>query len=141
MVFLTQDDFKLKLSTDILNQIIQLNNSILDDGELQAIAMVEDDLSPNFDTEIELAKTGDDRHKNLIRWILNLTLYFVYERIPDDQVPERVVKNYDDTVKELEMIARGKKNTTLERVTDSETNETHTTFRAGSNPMRGHEPY
>lgn len=141
MVFLTTDDFKLKLSVDILNQILQLDNSILDDAEQQAIAIIEDNLSPNFDIETELAKTATDRHKNLIRWMLNLTLYFVYERVPDDQVPERVVKNYDDTIAEIELIARGKKNTTLERVVDEETDEIHTTFRYGSNPPRGHNLY
>lgn len=141
MVFLTTEDFNVKLSSDILNQITQTDTTVLDDSEKQAIGIIEDNFTPNFDIESELSKTGTDRHDNLIRWMLNLTLYFVYERVPDDQVPERVVKNYDDTQKELDLIARGKKNTTLARRVDEETNETSTTFRYGGNTKKDHNPF
>lgn len=141
MVFLTATDFNMKVSSDILNQITQTDNTILDDAEKQAIGIINDNLSSNFDIDTEIAKTDNERHDNLLRWMLNLTLYFIYERVPDDQVPERVVKNFDDTITEIEMIARGKKNTTLARVIDEETSEIRTTFRYGSNAKRDHNPY
>ena len=71
---------------------------------------------------------------------MNLAVYFFYERIPDEQVPARIVKNYDDTRSDLEKIARGKMHTTLESMlNDDETKKT--IFSWSSNPPREHNPF
>jgi phage gp36-like protein len=138
MIFLTQTDFNAKISPDILNQITDLDNAVLNDAEASAIALITDAFADKYDLTVEFAKTADNRHKNLIRWLLNLTLYFIYERIPDSQVPERVVKNYDDTIKEIEMIERGKRATTLQVIVNPDTQRPHTVFRWGSQPPRSY---
>jgi hypothetical protein len=138
MIFLTINDFKLKLSTDILAQITGNDASINDDAENHAIGLINDAFSAKFDIATELAKTGSDRHANLLRWLLNLTVYFIYERIPDKQVPERVVKNYNDTIDEIVLIERGKRSTTLTPVVNETTGLKKTVFRWGSTEKRSH---
>jgi hypothetical protein len=140
MVFLTIDDFKSKLDADIRDQITGSDDTLLDDSELQAMAIIQDAFSATYDLDAEFAKTAKDRHMNLIRWMLNLTVYFIYERVPDNQVPERVVKNYDDTIAEIKAIEAGKRNTTLAKIADIETGKTKTVFRWGSNTKRSHNP-
>lgn len=140
MVFLTKDDFKTKLSADIIAQITDSDDTVLDDAELQAMAIIQEALSATYDLDAEFAKTAGERHKNLMRWMLNLLVYFIYELVPDTQVPERVVKNYDDTIAKIERLEAGKGNTTLPKIVDAETGETNTVFRWGSNKKRSHTP-
>ncbi|MCF6185810.1 MAG: hypothetical protein L3J56_14525, partial [Bacteroidales bacterium] len=93
------------------------------------------------DLDAEFAKTGDDRHRNLLRWMLNLTVYFMYERIPDEQVPERIVKNNDDTINEIKLIEQGKRNTSLTKLIREDNQRKETNFRWGSNEKRTNNPY
>jgi hypothetical protein len=140
MNFLTPEDFNLKLSTDILDQITESDETILDDAELHATAIIEDAFSATYDLDAEFAKTTTDRHKNLLKWMLNLTIYFIYERVPSQQVPDRVVKNYDDTILEIKGIESGKRNTTLALKVDETTGKANTVFRWGSNTKKSHNP-
>jgi hypothetical protein len=64
-------------------------------------------LDNRYDMNVELAKAGADRHKVLLRWAKVLVIYYIYERVPDDMVPERVIKNYDEVVKALEKVEDG----------------------------------
>jgi hypothetical protein len=94
-------------------------------------------LSGNYNIGLELSKTGSSRHQALLGWMLYLSVYFLYERIPDSELPDRVVKNYDDTMEMLRQIARGKTPTTLTPVTVD--GKAKRTFRMGSNTPRSHE--
>ncbi len=139
MIFLTETDFNSRLDSNIRNQITEGNQEVLDGAEQSAMAVIQDALSANYDLDYEFAKTGTDRHKNLIKWMLNLCIYFIYEKVPDTQVPERVVKNYNDTTKELQQLEAGKKNTTLQKLVN-EDGSNPTVFRWGSNKARTHLP-
>jgi hypothetical protein len=136
MTFLTLNDFESKLDPEIRNQITGQDDTLFDDAEAQAIGLIKDALADRYDIDSELAKIGTDRHVNMMRWLMNLSLYFIYERIPAQQVPERIVKNYDDTVHEIELIERGKRATQLTKVVDIVTNQPKRIFRWGSSPKR-----
>lgn len=139
--FLSIEDFELKLSEDIRNQITDSDDTVLEDAEMHATAVIQDAFYNKYDLDAEFAATGEDRHKNLLRWMLNLTIYFIYERIPDEQVPDRIVKNYDDTIKEIKDIEQGKRNTSLTKLIREDNERKETNFRWGSNPKRTHDPY
>jgi hypothetical protein len=88
---------------------------------------------------LEFAKTGANRNQALLRWVKCLVLYYLYERIPDALVPERVIKNYDDTMEMLNKISDGKMNCTLAQLQESDTDgnaEPLTKTRWGSQPVR-----
>jgi len=137
MIFLTKPDFDSKLSGNILAQITESDDTLLDKAEKTATGIITDLLSGMYDLDVELAKEGEDRHNNLLNWMLNLSTYLLYDRIPDDEVPERVVKDYDDTMESLHLIARGKLPTTLAPVEISE-GVAKRAFRMGSNDKRNH---
>ena len=141
MNFLTVADFVLKVPEYIRNQITDTNDAILDDAELHATAIIQDAFFDKYDLNAEFMLTEEDRHKNLLRWMLNLSLYFIYERIPDNQVPERVVKNYDDTMQEIKLIEQGKRNTSLTKLINEDTLRPETNFRWGSQEKRNNNPY
>ena len=141
MVFITVEDFKLKLPEYIRNQITDTDDTILDDAEIHATAIIQDAFFDKYDLDAEFAFMAEDRHKNLLRWMLNLMLYLIYERIPTDAVPERVVKNYDDTMQEIKLIEQGKRNTSLTKLIREDTLRPETNFRWGSKEKRNNNPY
>jgi hypothetical protein len=57
--------------------------------------------------DIELAKSGAARHQVLLRFAQVLVIYYIYERVPDEMVPGRVVKNYDEVMTMLGKIEDG----------------------------------
>ncbi len=138
MIFLTKNDFYIKLNPDILNNLTGGDDTILDKIENQAIAYVKDILGDKFLIDDELGKTDTQRNTSLIRWLLNLCLYYLYERTADLQIPDTIFKNYQDTINELERIVQGKLRTTLTPKILEDGNH-KTFFRWGSNPKRGHD--
>lgn len=109
--FISKDDYKYQIRTARLDQILESvdedEDVMLDSAETEAVGMLRKHLDNRYNMPVELAKAGADRHKVLLRWAKVLVIYYIYERIPDDMVPERVVKNYDDVMKALEKIEDG----------------------------------
>jgi len=86
------------------------------------------------------AQTGDDRDRQVVRWVLTLSLYYIYDRLPDRIIPERVKENYQDTINILTQIEDGKKSVELTLLTDADSEEL-TKFRWGSRKARTHDPF
>ena len=125
----------------ILDLLLGEGNDILNDAIVDALAIVTDRLGSKYDLDTELAKTGTERNRSLLRWITTLALYIFYARIPDEEVPERVIKDYDDTNKLLERIQDGKLGCALERLTSETTGKIVPRLRIGGNEARTHNPY
>jgi len=138
MIFLTKTDIEQRLTDNILSQITGNDDSLLDNAEATAIGTVTDMLNGLYDIQTELCKSGADRHINLKTWLVSLSVYHLYSHIPDNEVPERVLKDYDDTLNILSKLAQGKLPTTLKpQFNDDET--TKRVVRYGFNEKRNHE--
>jgi len=109
--FISKEDYKYQIRTTRLDQILEAADEdedlILNSAETEAVGMIEKHLATRYDMGIELGKTGNARNKVLLRWAKVLVIYYIYERIPDEFVPERVVKNYDEVMSQLEKIEDG----------------------------------
>lgn len=136
--WITINDYKHKIRDEQLNQIIDEDESVLDGAEKKAIAAVFDAIHEYYDVDTIEATSGTDRPDSVIGWCQDLVMYYLYERVPDDYVPERVVKNYDDTIAILDDIASGKRSVRLTRKTEEDGTKS-SKFRWGSNqPARTH---
>ncbi|MEA2041144.1 MAG: phage protein Gp36 family protein [Bacteroidota bacterium] len=138
MIFLTQTDIHKRIPSGILTQITNNNPEFLDDAENNAIGLVIDQLSGMYDIAGELDKTGYDRHAALTLWLLSLACYYIYSAVPDNEVPERIIKDYNDARHDLQQVAAGRVPTTL----SPELNEDETTKRVtryGFGKKRSHE--
>lgn len=133
MIFITNADLDVHIPQRRLNQIIANNATILDTAESTAIRNVKDALYSKYD--VDAIFSGTDKPAQVVRWVCVLVLYYIHERIPDAQVPERVVRNYDDVLATLEKIADGKWSIDLPSKAD-EDNKPKTKFRWGSKPRR-----
>jgi hypothetical protein len=112
--FVTKDDYKDQMRTYRLDQILEAAEEdeevILDTAENEAISLVKDTLATRYDVSSIFGAVGNARHLTVLRWVKVLVIYIIYERIPDEQVPARVVKNYDDVLKWMEAVESGEKN-------------------------------
>jgi len=138
--FINYDDYRTRLTDRIIGLLTDDSDYLLDNAEAEAIGIIKDRLSDKYAITAEFAKTGSERNKSLMRWTIAIVIYTLYSRIPDDEVPERVIKDYDDAIRELELIQQGRLSCTLTLNTDSE-GETVSRIRMGSNDPRTHDPY
>ncbi len=137
MLFLTQNDLKNSLTSEILNQIIDGNENLVDNAEKTAIGIVYDMLSDRYNIDEEMTKTENDRHPVLKMWLTAITVYFMYAHIHDNEIPERVEKDYDDSIKMLKEIAKGKIPTNLTPLQNKDGNAKRY-VRYGFNKKRNH---
>jgi len=138
MIYLTETDFQNHLGVNILSQIKGTSTTLLPNAEIQAIGIVKDMLSGMYDLDAELLLTGADRHAPLVLWLLTLASYQLYRQIPDDEVPPRIIKDYDDTMETLRQIGKGKHPTSITPIETTD-GTSKRVFRMKSNTPRTHD--
>ena len=133
------EDYKVFVQEKRMQLILEEQVAILEEAELIARATIRDYLYPYYDCNRIFHHVDQHaKHRSVKRWIMVITLYYIYERIPDGLVPARVVKNYDDVIRILTNISDGKGVVDLPRLTtDKEGQEMpNTQFRWGSEQKR-----
>ncbi len=136
-LFIEKNDYQLAIRTERLDQLIDLDDTVLEFAESTAVSEVKDALSATYDIAAIFAKSGDTRDKQVVHWCINMSLYYLYRRTPDDMVPESVERDYEMTVQILDDIAKGKRQVDLPKLVD-ENNEKLSRRRWGSVPARSH---
>lgn len=137
--FLETEDYLVFLSATAFAKLTR-DGSKLDECERNAYGYINEKLCSRFRIAEEMAKRGGSRNASLVRWMSVLSVYYLYQSAPDDEIPERIVKNYDDVLKEIGRVASGIDNTTLAPVT-SDDGKPKTAFKWSSRPKRTHNPF
>lgn len=110
-MYLSKDDIQSALRDETLAQLLDNSDDNSEDvfpkAVKEACALVMDH-TIKYEIEAELQKQGDERHGSIIFHAKNIVIYILYQRVPDDQVPERVVKDYNDTMAALIAISKNK---------------------------------
>jgi hypothetical protein len=57
---------------------------------------------------------SDPRSRQIVKCVVDITLYYIHDRIAPRNIPDLRIKNYDDSIKKLKMFAEG--NTTNVRM-------------------------
>lgn len=140
MAYIDKAEYEVRVATDILDQITGGDDTILDDAESDTMQLITDRLSSKFKITEEFALTGADRNRTVVRWIIVISLYYVYGRVADEDIPARVVKDYDDALRDLDKVASGKMGLSIARQTD-ETGATKGSFYISSETPRDHDMF
>jgi hypothetical protein len=125
--YISKPDYKYQIRTERLDQILEATDEdedlLLDSAEGEALAILRDHLGKRYNMDVEFSKAGDNRNKVVLRWAKVLVLYFIYERIPDEMVPERIVSNYENVLAMLVKVEDGKKDVIgLTPITETDSN-------------------
>ena len=140
--YLEACDFHLFITDTALRKLTGSNPCKMQDCQNIAAGFILEKLSKRYKIEEELAKSGMDRNQGMVRWMAILSIYYLYQSVPDDDIPERVRINYEDVIAELQRVSAGKDGTTLEEQTDPDGQPVPGgMFRFTSNPRRSHNPY
>lgn len=137
MQFLKEDDFNGILGKSIMATLRGYLGDNLDTAENLAISEL-DPLRTNYDIDAELAKTDTDRNTLMIRLLVHITAYYLYNTVVDDEIPERIYDNYKSSVADIQKISTGKLSCTLEAVLD-ETNQPKSNYRFGGDKPRDND--
>ena len=137
--FLTEADFKGILGASVLAGLKGVDLVNLIESELRSISEL-DPLRAKYAVDIMLSKVGAERHPVMIRMLVHITAYYLYNTVPDDEIPQRIVDNWKKELLFIKELASGKASSTLDALID-EDGEKVTTFRWGSNKKRSHDLY
>ena len=138
MAYLTRDDLTVSIRATKLAQITEGDESdtLIDLAAGAAVALVRDALVARFDLDASFERAGTDRHPQVVRWCTTLALYFLWERIPDRTIPDRVKDAYDVTLAALAEISDGKSSVELPLRVDPDSGVPITKFRWGGDTPR-----
>ena len=139
MQFLTQSDFTSYMNEGLLNKVIMGNTARLSEAERMARGFIESNLGALYNLVAEFGRAGESRNLTLVRWMLCLSTYHVYNLVPDQEIPERVDKNYNDARDEIMRIAAGKGASDLTPLVVN--GQRKTIFRWNASPRRSHNPF
>jgi len=123
-MYLEKQDYQIRVRLDLLD--VLLENITLQAGGQQAspadILTAADKIASDtirskvgvlYNVTDELQKTGSDRNGYLIALGISIGLYEIYQRSDDEEIPAKVIKNYNDALNALDAIAKGKEAITL----------------------------
>lgn len=129
--FITKADYITNKRVDEINQIIDDDDSVLDEAEEEAISEVRDYLFQRYDVDTIFSQVEAARSKSVVRWVKHLVMRNIYSLTSEDNVPDDVIVNAERTIEILEQIAGGERTAELPRLQD-ENAEPKTIFRWGS---------
>lgn len=134
MVFLTDNDFKGIIDASQLADLRGVNDADLNTAESLAISEL-DPLRSNFNISGELSKAGANRNDMLVRVLIHITTYYLFNTVQDIDIPERVETNYANQLKVIEKVATGKLASTIDPVFD-EQSKPKSNYRFGGDAPR-----
>jgi len=161
-MYVTKTDYKGRITIDLLNLLLAEDEaSILADASKTAEDTIASQVNTIYSVNAELQKSGAARNFFILNMAVSIALYYIYQRADDNDVPEKVIKNYDDVMDALAAISKGKQTLDLPARSDTDTNTTSSNAtgdiyngnpvetvtisgkglrRWGSNPKRSHMP-
>jgi len=105
--FITQDDYKVQITTFNLEDMIENDSTILESAEIDAIAEVKTALFQKYDTESIFDKEGDNRDMFVVKLCKYLVIFELHKRLLMD-IPDIVQNEADFARDQLYKIASGK---------------------------------
>lgn len=148
-MYVNKADYKGKITLSLLDllliedeeAILQMSSKIAEDTIATTAGVL-------YNVVDELVKTGAARNYYLLNLAIDIALYNIYQRSDDEQIPEKIIKNRDDALDDLQKISIGKQALNLppktnDATTSSSNDETIAVGgtglrRIGSQPKRTH---
>lgn len=109
-MYVTKTDYLGRIAASLLDALLKDDESgILATSSKNAEDSIATMAGVLYDIQPELAKTAAARNGYVLGLAVSIGLYLIYNRADNRQVPEKVIKNYDDAMDDLERISTGKK--------------------------------
>ncbi|KOY85100.1 hypothetical protein AD998_02070 [bacterium 336/3] len=104
-MFLVETDYPKAIRIEALNQ--QLDGTTVEEIEKDAKVEMETYLRVKFNTTAIFSAVGENRHRDIVRIMIDLVLYYVSLRISPKQVQETRLTQYNKGIKWLKEVRDG----------------------------------
>ena len=84
-MFLEKSELKTVGQIPIIDKIINMDDSIVDDIIVESISLMKGYLSRFYDAETIFAQEGELRHKSILKRLKDIVIYEIYERHTREQ--------------------------------------------------------
>jgi len=136
MAFLQASDYEVSISAAELNDITGNSAAVREDAERRAQAMMEDYLRSRYIMADVFASWDgtppDPRHQSIVKYMVDISLYLLHQRLAFDQMPQHRQIAYDNALDWLKDVSRQKISPDLPEPTD----DTKEEVLYGSNTKR-----
>lgn len=139
MAFLVKSDLLRYIDESTIDQLTDGTDAYVDEAILDAEERITERIGQRVDTAAEFIKTGTARHRSLMKHCINLSIYFLFERLYTDVLPEGRVQGMEMAEQWLTDISEGNIIVNLEKV--DEANEKGWPIRWGSDEKKGSQNY
>ncbi len=113
-MYIQIEDYKSQITAELLDIITEAESKVLEQAEKFARDTIDGYIGGRYDLSGEFVKIELDRNYQVLTWAIYLAMYNIFHRVADARVPEKVIKDYDDTINELKEIGNAKVNVNLE---------------------------
>ena len=139
MAFLVKTDLLNYIDLSTLNQLTDGTDAYITEAIKDAEARISERISQRINTATEYAKTGGTRDRSLLKHAISISIYYLFERLYTDVLPEGRVESYKTAEKWLEDVNEGKITVPLAKVDES--TQKGWPVRWGSEPKKGSANY
>lgn len=129
-MFLKDDDFKSAFDDFELEQF-EANTAKRLSAERSALEKIAGYLRGRYDVNKAYSATGDDRNPMLVECAVNITIWLMGHRLPDNMGGDKRKDLYDDSIKWLKDIQAGKAKPDLPTYVSEDGSDTDT-----ANPIK-----
>lgn len=107
-MYLEKADYT-RIDSGLLQLLLtQDENEILSAANKIAIDTIKTKVGVLYNITAELEKTADARNGYILSLAMSIGLFEIYQRIDSEDIPKKVIKNYDDAMDTLDDISKGK---------------------------------
>lgn len=139
MAFIDKTDLTRYLEVETIDQLTDGVDTIVDDAILDAEDRIREKISPRFDLDTEFALVGAARNRSLMKHAINLAIFYLFQRVHIDVLPEgREIAN-ENAEKWLDDVYEGRLNVNMAK--NDEENEEGWPLRWGSDAKKGDQSY
>lgn len=131
-MFLTDDDYKA-VCDDFEFEQLQAHTDIRKQAEKAAFEKISSYTRDRYDMKKAFAQKGDCRNSMLVECAVNIALYILVHRLPQNMGSERRDQLYEDSIKWLKDVQASKATPDLPRyISDNGDTDSHNPVRFGS---------
>lgn len=136
MSFLTKEELKTVATAEIVNIIVNSDDTIITEIIDESIDLMRSYLHQNFDTEVIFAAVDVERPKIIVKYLKDIVIYEIYCR-RTQRINELAKERYDEAMLWLEKVAKGLINPGLPTRIDPETGTDETFLKTGGRKTYG----
>ena len=139
MAFIDKTDLNRYLEDNTTDQITDSDDALVTEVISDAEDRIREKISPRYDLDTEFAKTGANRNRSLMKHCINLSIYYLFQRLYLNVIPEGRGIAYEEAEKWLDDVYMGKLNVAL--ATNDEDAQQGWPLRWGSDTKKGNQTY